>query len=237
MYLWHGGTCTLTDLGWMLCWKECFFFLFGREKFCGSTWTWLNGALSFLEPLSLLFTFRWSFCLDLARNATLLSARDWLYYLSVFSSAPRPPRSILHTNPTTPNNAIYPQPTTLNTIEWKLVQFKRSSWNHHVRFGMAADDLLGRYRHTPHYYRRHSRSTGDDLQLLVCHGTGESRQNITHRSRQCSHSSHSQRTSTAHEGFSQHVRSVSDIQTAPIASLSDLQQVYLTHGPSLSVDE
>jgi hypothetical protein len=125
----------------------------------------------------------------------------------------------------------------LPRLEWSLVQQLGSSWIHHVRACVAITDVFGCHCHPLDSHRRNSCRLGHGLQRLVFYGSGLSRQDFLDGSWKCAFGRYSFGTSTAHEGFSLHVRTMSDLQTPHVSSLSNLQSLHQSNGPSLSMDE
>ena len=125
----------------------------------------------------------------------------------------------------------------LASSERSMVQFQRSSRNHHVCHGVGAAALLSVYRDGVNDHGGHPRLPGDDLQRLGSPGIGQSCQNQSVRPWVGAGLGHPVRTATPPQGLAQHVRSMSNLQTSRKSPLPDLQPVHFSDGPSLPVDE
>lgn len=123
------------------------------------------------------------------------------------------------------------------STERYLVQFLGSSRFDHVGHGVGVNVVFGLDRHGVDCDRGHSGHLWRGVRCSLCLGVGMSRQDILDGSGKCPVASHPLRTTAIAQRLAQHVRTVPDIQTSTLASLSNLQSVYLTNGPSLPVDE
>jgi hypothetical protein len=78
------------------------------------------------------------------------------------------------------------------STEWNLVQLVGSSRFHHVLHGMATHDILSLYRYHAHYHGRDSHYSRHAIYRALYDVLGLARQDKSHRSRKCTHTSDTQ---------------------------------------------
>lgn len=102
---------------------------------------------------------------------------------------------------------------------------------------MGFNVIFRLYGHRSDRDRRYTGNFGNALQYIMFFGVGIPRENKPNRSWISSRSSNSMRETAFATRFAFNVWTVPDIQTSWKPSLSNLQSLYLPHGPSLSMDE